>query len=167
MFFDTIRQVFLSLFPEYVEMIFSYSISDPIKYHVYGFGYPPPPLFHLRFYLPLYCLLPPVLAVASVPFLIGQSAWMSISGSFQIILPILFPWLMPCHFSLCCILHGLACFPGALLVLVCWILVPGKISTCSASCLWFWYVGCIQIYVENHSDFSAFYYCVWMCRAVV
>ena len=32
-------QVFLSLFPEYVEIILSYSVSDPIKYHVYCFGF--------------------------------------------------------------------------------------------------------------------------------
>ena len=36
---DIIRQVFLSLFPEYVEIVFSYSVSDPIKYHVYCSGF--------------------------------------------------------------------------------------------------------------------------------
>ena len=38
-FCDITRQVFLSLFPEYVEMVLSYSISDPIKSHVYCSGF--------------------------------------------------------------------------------------------------------------------------------
>ena len=38
-FYDIIRQVFLSLLPEYAEMILSYSVSDPITSHVYCSGY--------------------------------------------------------------------------------------------------------------------------------
>ena len=34
-FFDIFCQVFLSLFPEYVETVLSDSVFDPIKYHVY------------------------------------------------------------------------------------------------------------------------------------
>ena len=34
-FYDIVCQVFLSLFPEYAEMISPDSVSDPIKYHVY------------------------------------------------------------------------------------------------------------------------------------
>ena len=33
---------------------------------------------------------------------------------------------MPLHLSLCCILHAMVHFMGAFVVLVCWILVPGK-----------------------------------------
>ena len=33
-FCDIVCQVFLSLFPEYVAMVLSDSVSDPIKYHV-------------------------------------------------------------------------------------------------------------------------------------
>ena len=32
---DIVCQFFLSLFPEYVEMVFPDSVSDPIKFHVY------------------------------------------------------------------------------------------------------------------------------------
>ena len=39
LFFDIICQVFLSHFPEYVEIILSYSVAYPIKYHVYCCGY--------------------------------------------------------------------------------------------------------------------------------
>ena len=38
-FCDIIHWVFLSLFPEYVEIVFWYSVSDPIKYHLYCSGY--------------------------------------------------------------------------------------------------------------------------------
>ena len=34
-FCDIFCQVFISFFPEYVEMVFLDSVSDPIKYHVY------------------------------------------------------------------------------------------------------------------------------------
>ena len=34
-FCDIVCQVFLYLFPEYVEMVLSDSVSDPIKSHVY------------------------------------------------------------------------------------------------------------------------------------
>ena len=32
-FCDIVYKVFLSLFPEYLEMVLSYSVSDPIKSH--------------------------------------------------------------------------------------------------------------------------------------
>ena len=38
-FFDIIRQVFPSIFPECVEMIFSYYVAYPIKSYVYCSGY--------------------------------------------------------------------------------------------------------------------------------
>ena len=34
-FCDTVCRVFLSIFPEYLEMVFSDSVSNRIKYHVY------------------------------------------------------------------------------------------------------------------------------------
>ena len=37
-FCDIIRKIFLSLLPEYVEIIFLYSVFDPIKYHIYCYG---------------------------------------------------------------------------------------------------------------------------------
>ena len=70
---------------------------------------------HWRCFLPLYSMLPLVLVVASGPFLLGPFVWMSFSGSFQIILPILLSCLILWHFSLRCILHALSRFPGALL----------------------------------------------------
>ena len=81
---------------------------------------------HWQFYLMLYCMLPLVFVVVGGQFLIGLFSWLMLSGSFQLILPILIPWLMPSFFSLCCILHVLGRFGGALVVLVCWILVLGK-----------------------------------------
>ena len=39
MHLDIIRYVFISLFPEKMEMIFSYFVSDQIKSHVYCSGY--------------------------------------------------------------------------------------------------------------------------------
>ena len=38
-FCDIICQVFISFFPEYLEMILSYSVAYPIKSHVYCSGY--------------------------------------------------------------------------------------------------------------------------------
>ena len=67
-----------------------------------------------------------MLVVVGGPFLLGKFSWMSLSRSFQIILPIVLLWLMPWHFSLCCILHSLLHFTGSCLVLVCWILVLGE-----------------------------------------
>ena len=64
--------------------------------------------FHWRCCFPLYYLLPPVLVVLCGPFLIGTFSWMSLSGSFQIIFPMLLLCLMLWNFSLCCILHDAA-----------------------------------------------------------
>ena len=44
---------------------------------------------------------------------------------------------------------------------------PRKISTGSALCLWLLYLGCIQMYADNHSASSVFCYCICMCRAVI
>ena len=57
-FCDIICQVFLFLFPEYVEMILLYSISDPIKFHVYCSGY-------FCFAIPLTMLFETVFSVAT------------------------------------------------------------------------------------------------------
>ena len=44
-FCDIIRQVFIYLFPEYVEMILSYYVADQIQFHVYcSVSFPPVPL---------------------------------------------------------------------------------------------------------------------------
>ena len=108
-------------------MIFLYSVSEPIKYHFFWllliflvFQ------FHSWCCLPLYFPLPQVLVAVGVPFTRGPLSWMSLSGSFQIILPILLPWMMLWNFSLCCILNAMVPFPGVLFVLVCWILVLGQ-----------------------------------------
>ena len=74
---------------------------------------------------------------------------------------------MPSHSSLCCILHVLIHSLGALIVLVCWILVLVKQFTSYALRIWFWNVECIRIYMDNHSTSSIFYYCVWICCAVI
>ena len=70
---------------------------------------------------------PPVLVVVGGSFLLGLFSWLSISGSFQIILPIMLLWLIPWHHSLYWIIHVMVHFWGALIVLVCWILALGKI----------------------------------------
>ena len=123
-FCDIIHQVF-PFFPEYVEMILSYSVSDPIKSHVYC-SWPFCFQFRWIFCLPLCCPLPLTLVFLSGPFLIGPFSRVPLSDSVQISLPILIPWLMPCYLSLFCIINSLLRFPWALLVLVCWILVPVK-----------------------------------------
>ena len=115
----------------------------------------------------LYCLLPPVLVVVDGPFLIGQFAWILLSSSFQVILLIILQWLMPLNFLLCCILHALEHFTGALLVSVCWIFVLKIKSTCYALCLWLWDTGCIWIYVDIDYTSSLLYYCFWMWRDVI
>ena len=82
--------------------------------------------FHSQLCFSMYCMLPLVLVVVIDPFIIGPLSWISPSCSIQIILPIILPWLILRHLSLCCILHTLDRFLGALLALVCWILVLGK-----------------------------------------
>ena len=78
-----------------------------------------------------------------------------------------FTWMMPWYFSLYRILHALVHILGQLIVSVCWILVLGKISTCSFSWFWFWYVDWILIYAENNSSSYVFCYCIWMCCAII
>ena len=123
--------------------------------------------FHFWYCLSMCCPLPLVLVVVSGPILIGLFTWMSLCISFKIIHPILLLWLMPWHFSLLCIPHVLYHFPGALILSVCRIFFRGKISTCSASCLWFWDVGCIWIYMDNYSAPSILCHCVCMWRAAI
>ena len=96
-----------------------------------------------------------------------QHYWMLLSSSFKIFPPIMIPWMMPWHFLLCCILQALFHIPGSLLLSVCWILVLGKIYTCSALCFWFWYVGYIRIYMGKHSASSVFCYWVRMLFPVI
>ena len=144
---------FHPFFLEYVEMVLSYSVSDPIKYHFYcsrSFLFF---LLHWQCCFLLCCILPPVLVVVGGPYLLGPSSLRSIAGIFQKFLQIILWWLMPLQYSLCCILHALVHFMGVFIVLVCWILVLGKISSDSDSCLWFWYARCIQVNVDNHSSF--------------
>ena len=62
---DITHKVFLSLFPEYVEMILSYSVYDPIKSRVYCSGY-------FCFAVPLTMLFAAVLSVATV---VGGCEW--------------------------------------------------------------------------------------------
>ena len=65
--------VFLSLFPEYVEMILLDYVSDPLKYHVYCSRY-------FCFDVPLTILFSDVFGV---PSLVGPSSWISLSGIFS------------------------------------------------------------------------------------
>ena len=83
-----------------------------------------PPL-HWQCCLLLYCPLLPMFVVVSGPFLLGPFSSLFISGSFQIILPLLFLWLIPSHYSSFWIIRVLEFFGGALIVLMCWILVLG------------------------------------------
>ena len=58
--------------------------------------------------------------------MLGPLSLMSLSRSFQTIPPILLPWLMPLHSSLCYIIHALVHSLGEFLVSMCCILVLGK-----------------------------------------
>ena len=64
-FCDITRKGFLSLFLEYVEIIFSYSVSDPIKYHEYCSEY-------VCFPVPLTMLFAAVLSVVKG---VGGCGW--------------------------------------------------------------------------------------------
>ena len=77
MFCDIIHQVFPSLLPEYADMIFSYYVYDPIRYHVYYYGYF---CFSVTFRMLFAAVftLTLLLVVVSDPFMLGQLAWMSI-----------------------------------------------------------------------------------------
>ena len=127
-FCSIICQVFLSLLPEHVEMIFSYSISDPIKYHVYYSGYL---IFSVPLTMPFYAVLSIATGVGGCGWPISSRAvcmnvsfwkfsnnppnYVSVADAMTFLIML---------YSTC---TGL--FTGALLVLLCWVLVLGKIFT--------------------------------------
>ena len=82
------------------------SFSDPIKSHVcysrsFCFAVPLTIIFSAIFFVAT------VLVVVGCLYLLGPFSWMLLSGSFQTILLIILRWLMPLHYTLCCILYAL------------------------------------------------------------
>ena len=124
-FCDIVCQVFLSLSPEYVKMVLSDSVSDPIKYDVYCSRC-------FCFAVPLTMLFASVLSVATG---VG-GCWWTISARAVLVevdfwqfsnnLPSSYSVTYAVTFLWCCILHALVYSTGAYILLVCWILVLVK-----------------------------------------
>ena len=151
---DIIHQVFLSLFSEYVENDFFVFCLSPNRISCVLLWIFLVLELHLRCCFLRCYPFPPILVVVSSPVLLVKFKYSSplcFRGRFYDISN--YPVLD--HFT------------GALILSVFWIFVRGKISTWSASCLWFWYVGCIQIYMGNHYASSILCYCVWIWLAVI
>ena len=94
-FCDIVRQVFLSIFPEYVEIVLLNSVFGPIKSRVDCLRYFLVFSFRWLCFLPLYFPVPPVLVVFGGPSLLGPSSCKLLSESFQTNLQFLLLWLMP------------------------------------------------------------------------
>ena len=61
LFGEIVRRVFLTFLSEYVEMVLSYSVSHPIKYHIYFSAY-------TVWDVPLMILFVDVVSVATVVY---------------------------------------------------------------------------------------------------
>ena len=146
-------------------MVFSDSVSNPIKFHVYCSRY-------FCFSIPLTMVFVAVLFVATG---VG-GCWWPIYAKVV---------LMDVHFwkfsnrppnsasvdnsiTLFIILHytWTGSFSGGISCIGVLDFGTRKIFSGSTSYLWFWYVVCIWVNVENHSTFSLFCYFVCMCCAV-
>ena len=149
-FCDIVCQVFLSLLAEYVEMFFPDSISDPIKSHIYCSRF-------FCFAVLLTMLFASVLYVAT-----GVGGCRRPISARAVLIEVAFwqfsndplssssvadamTFLTMLHFTCTGTFYGGIYFIGVL------DFGPRKVfSSGSASCIRFWYVVCIRLYVENH-----------------